>query len=262
MPPFHIRSTGPRSERPDQLVGSEGGRVDLQRLPRLRGELDRLGGARPDAAALGDQLLVVVRPGGARQVEQALALLPARLGIGVGVEEDLAVVERSEQPDLAREQHAVAEHVARHVADADRAERLRAHVVAELAEVALDRLPGAGGGDPHLLVVVAGRATGGERVAEPVAVLGGHRVGEIGEGGGALVGSHDQVGIVLVVADDVGRRHGLAVDDVVGHVEHRADEGAVAGLDLGPQLLAVPALGRTFDHEAALGSHRHDHARS
>ena len=43
----------------------------------------------------------------------------------------------------ARQQHAVAEHVARHVADADDRERLALHVAAELAEVALDRLPGA-----------------------------------------------------------------------------------------------------------------------
>ena len=40
-----------------------------------------------------------------------------------------------------------------------------------LAEVPLDRLPGAARGDAHLLVVVAGRAAGREGVAEPEAVL-------------------------------------------------------------------------------------------
>ena len=41
----------------------------------------------------------------------------------------------------------------------------------ELAEVPLDRLPGAAGGDAHRLVVVADRAAGGEGVAEPEAVV-------------------------------------------------------------------------------------------
>ena len=44
-------------------------------------------------------------------------------------------------------------------------------VDAQLAEVPLDRLPGAAGGDAHRLVVVADRAAGGERVAEPEAVV-------------------------------------------------------------------------------------------
>ncbi len=51
--------------------------------------------------------------------------------------------------------HAVAEHVARHVADARDRDRLGLVVDVDLAEVALDRLPGAAGGDAHLLVVVA-----------------------------------------------------------------------------------------------------------
>ena len=46
-------------------------------------------------------------------------------------------------------------------------------VDAHFAEVALDAFPGAARGDAHLLVVVAGRAARGERVAEPEAVLGG-----------------------------------------------------------------------------------------
>jgi hypothetical protein len=43
-------------------------------------------------------------------------------------------------------------------------------VEAHLAEVPLDRLPRAAGGDAHALVVVADRAAGGEGVAEPEAV--------------------------------------------------------------------------------------------
>ena len=71
----------------------------------------------------------------------------------------------------SRQQHAVAEHVAGHVADADAGEVLALAVDAELAEVALHRLPRAARGDAHRLVVVADRAAGGERVAEPEAVV-------------------------------------------------------------------------------------------
>ncbi len=82
------------------------------------------------------------------------------------------MVERGDQLDLAREQHAVAEDVARHVADADNGERSRVDVAAELAEVPLDALPGAARSDAERLVVVALRAAGRECVAEPEAVLG------------------------------------------------------------------------------------------
>ena len=130
---------------------------------------------------------------------------------------------------------------------------------AGLAEQLLDRLPGAPGGDPHLLVVVAGRPAGGEGVVQPEAVLLGDRVGQVGEGGGALVGRHHQVGVVVVVADHVGRGDDLAVDPVVGDVEQPPHHRRVAGHHLVHQRLAA-ALGRwLLDHEAALGPHRHDH---
>ena len=77
----------------------------------------------------------------------------------------------------------------------------------DLAEMALDRFPGAARGDAHLLVVVAGRAAGGEGVAEPEAVGVGDVVGDVGEGRGALVGGDHEIGIVAVVAHDVGGRH-------------------------------------------------------
>ena len=98
----------------------------------------------------------------------------------------------------------VAEHVARHVADADRRERRRADIDVHLAEMALDQFPGAAGGDAHFLVVVTGRAAGSERIAEPEIVRGGELVGDVGEGRGALVGGDDQIGIVAFVAHHVG----------------------------------------------------------
>ena len=86
-----------------------------------------------------------------------------------------------------------------------RGELLGLAVDAALAEVPLHRHPRAAGGDAHRLVVVADRAAGGERVAEPEAVVLGDAVGDVGERRGALVGGDDEVGVVAVVADDARR---------------------------------------------------------
>ena len=115
------------------------------------------------------------------------------------------------------------------------------------------------GGDAHRLVVVAHRAAGGEGVAEPEAVVLGHAVGDVGEGRGALVGGHHEVGVVAVVAHDAGRRHRLALDEVVGDVEQPGDEGRVAGDALGQPRVAVAGVGQLLAEEAALGADRHDH---
>src|SRR5690606_30514457 len=117
---------------------------------------------------------------------------------------------------------------------------------------------GAAGGDAHALVVVADRAAGGEGVAEPEAVLLRNRVGDVGEAGRALVGGDHQVRVVTVVPDHVLGVYDLAFDQVVGDVEHAADEAAVAGDALGLDGIAVAAGRRPLDHEAALGADRHD----
>ena len=115
------------------------------------------------------------------------------------------MVERGDQPNVLGQQHAVAEHVAAHVADADDGEVLGLGVDAHLAEVSLHRLPRALGGDAHRLVVVAHRTAGGERVAEPESVGLGDVVGDVGEGRGALVGGDDQIGVVAVAAHHARR---------------------------------------------------------
>ena len=176
---------------------------------------------------------------------------------GDGVDEDVPVVVGRDEPDLVAQQHPVAEHVAGHVADADGGELVLGRVHVELAEVALDRLPGAARGDAELLVVVAGRAAGGERVVEPEAVLARDRVGGVRERRGALVGGDDEVGVVAVERPHLRRVDDLAVDEVVGHVQQRADVGLVLALDLGLELLAVG--GDALDDEAALGAGRDDH---
>ena len=158
-------------DRPDHLLRRRLGLGEAERRLRLRRQRDLLQRAREHAAARGDQRAVVVLPARARQIEQALPLGEALVRIGRGIDEDVAVVERGDQPDRPLPQHAVAEDVARHVADADHGERRLADIDVHLAEVALDRFPGAAGGDAHLLVVVAGRPAGGEGVVEPEVML-------------------------------------------------------------------------------------------
>ena len=66
---------------------------------------------------------------------------------------------------------------------------------------------------PNLLVVVAGRAAGRERIAEPEAAFGRDLVRDVGERRRALVGRDHEVRIVAVVADDsVGGGDDDAVD--------------------------------------------------
>ena len=166
------------------------------------------------------------------------------------------MVERRDQLDVRREQHRVAEHVARHVADADDREVLALRVDAELAEVALHRLPSAPRGDAHRLVVVAGAAAGGERIAEPEAVFGGDGVGDVGERRRPLVRGDDEIRIVGIAAGDVARRDDVGAAPVVGDVEHPAQQRLVR---FDAFALEDRTIGRRIlHHESALRSHRHD----
>ena len=142
------------------------------------------------------------------------------------------MVERCDQADLAREQHAVAEHIARHVADAGDGERLRLRVHADLAEMSLDAFPAAARGDAHLLMVVTCRPAGGERVTKPEAALHRDAVGDVREGRRTLVGGDHEVRIVAIESADGGRRYDALALDVVGDVEQGADVEAVGGYAL------------------------------
>ena len=134
MPPFQNSSTGASRIARISSCGVNSSASTSSARAGLRRQLDRLGGARVDAAARAEQAAVVVVPARARQLEQPLALGEARRRIGVRIDEDVAVIEGGDQPDLLRQQHAVAEHVARHVADADHRERLALTVLAQLEE--------------------------------------------------------------------------------------------------------------------------------
>jgi hypothetical protein len=166
---------------------------------------------------------------------------------GLGSMKDVPVVESRHQQDVRRQQHAVAEHVARHVADAGDGELGRLRVHAHLAEVPLHRLPGAARRDAHDLVVVAHRAAGGEGVAEPEAVFRADAVGIVAEGGRALVGRDHQVGVVLVVPHAPAAAAPIASPtQVVGDVEQPAQVVLVAGHAFAHEGIAVARGGCAF----------------
>ncbi len=107
-------------------------------------------------------------------------------------------------------------------------------------------------------MVVALGAAGGKRVAEPEAVFLGDAVGDVGKGCRALVRGDHQVGIVAVLAHHLFGWLDLVRHQVVGDVEQSSDEGLVAGNPFRLDRFAV-AAGKLLGHEAAFGSHRHDH---
>ena len=83
----------------------------------------------------------------------------------------MTMIECRQQTDVPRQQHSVAEHVAGHIADADDGEVLLLNVDADLAEMALDALPGAAGSDRHFLMVISCGSAGCAGITQPVAVL-------------------------------------------------------------------------------------------
>ncbi len=233
---LHVRADPPvpqevrrrAEDRPDERVRVHLPLLDAQAVAGLGRELDPLRRALPDAAAGAQHGAVVVVPGRRRELEQPLALGEARLRVGVGIHEDVPVVEGDDEADLAAEQHAVAEHVPAHVTDPDHAHRLRGRIHAQLPEVALHAGPGAARRDAQLLVVVPLRAAGGERVVQPETALGGDPVRVVGQAGGPLVRGDDQVGVRAVPHDRVLGVTEPPVDHVVGDVQQPADERLVA----------------------------------
>ena len=233
---------------------------------RLSGKLEQrlrfarqgqvLCGPREYRAPLRHRTARIILPTGARQLEQPFALGEGAHGIGLRIDENMQVIEGRDQPDVRRLQHAVAEYVPCHVADAGDREILGLNVDADLAEVPFHAFPRAARRDRHLLMVVSGRAARGERVAEPEAVLLRDGIGDVGESRSTLVGCDHQVGVVLVVADHHGGSRDLVVDDVVGYIQKTPDQRLIARDHFS---LLCFALGRhALDDESAFGPHRND----
>ncbi len=169
------------------------------------------------------------------------------------------MVEGGDELRLSGQDHAVAEDVARHVTDAGSRERLLLNVLVDLAEVALDRFPGAARRDAHDLVVIADAAATGKSVTKPEAIVGRDAVGDVGEGRGALVGGDDEVGVGRVPADHALRRHDLAAAvEIVGQVEQAIQERLVGAHRLGADGIDRTATRQGLGIESALGADRHD----
>src|SRR5260370_18380757 len=206
--PAEPQKVDPRGQQlSDQLGWREMVRSDVEGALHLGADWDRFGAALETAAAGRNQRAVIVGPVRPGQAEQTLPLGEAALGIRVGVDKDMPMIESAQQSEVPRHQHAVAEHVARHVADADEGDLAAFDIAPQLAEMALDEFPGAAGGNATRLVVLAGRPARCKSVAEPEPVFFRDRVGKIGETGSALVSRHHQRGIVLVVANDLRARN-------------------------------------------------------
>ncbi len=124
--------------------------------------------------------------------------------------------------------------------------------------MAFDRFPGATGGNAHLLVIITGGAAGREGIVQPEAGILCQPVGRVGEGRSALVGGDDEVGIVSIEPQRIGRRDNLLANNVVGDGEERADIGLV-GLCPHPEDFLARAAGRQqLGEKAAFGAHGHD----
>ncbi len=233
---------------------------DRERRYCFRRDGDDLGASRVNTAAGGDQRRVVVTPRRARQPKQPLAFGEAPLWVGVWIEKDVPVIERRNELRVPGEQHAVAEHVARHVADARYGEIGRLRVDPHFAEVPLHRFPCPARGDAHRLVVVTHRAAGRERISQPEAILPADGIGVIGERRRSLVCGDHEIRVVGVVPRHLRRSDDRIADAIVGEVQEPTKIVLIAGHSL--LHVAVPVdrrRRRALQHEATLGADRHDH---
>ena len=134
------------------------------------------------------------------------------------------MVERCDQFEVRRQQHPVAKHVTRHIADPDSGERVRLDVFAHDPGMTPHALPRTARRDAHYFVVVAVAAAGCERITEPEAIVVGQSVGDIAKRRRALVCGDDEVGVIVVVNDTAWRvydtrRTSVSGDEVVGDVK-------------------------------------------
>ncbi len=242
--------------RPDHGVGGQRIVADPEQFPYLFGQFDLLGRQREHTTAGRQRGAIVVVPAAPGQRREAFALGERAGRVGVGVKKNVTMIECGDQAEVAGEEHAVAEDVPGHVADADDGERFAVGVHAQFGEMTANGLPRAPGGDAQRLVVVPGAATRGERVTEPVPARSRHLVGEIGEARRALVRGDHEVAVRPVMADHARAADGCAVDPVVHEGQQRPHELRVAGPGQRGELVGVRR--RTAQHEAALGAVRHD----
>src|SRR4249920_4045476 len=150
------------------------------------------------------------------------------------------MVECRHELDVVAEQHSIAEDVTAHVTDSDAGEVSPLGIDPHFAEVPAYGLPSASSRNAHGLVVITGRAAGGERVAKPESRIDRDLVGRVRERGSPLVSRNDQIRIITVVPNDIGRGYQRAVDDVVGDLKQAGNEELVTRKTLGHPAFAIP----------------------
>ena len=84
----------------------------------------------------------------------------------------MSMIKCHDQFDLLGQQHTVAEHIARHIADTRHRERRGLGIDVHGTEMPFHRFPCATCGNAHLLMVVTDRATGSKSVAQPETIIG------------------------------------------------------------------------------------------
>ncbi len=90
--------------------------------------------------------------------EESLSFLEGSFCIGIGVDEDVHMVESGDEFDVRREEHSISEDVAGHIAYADNGERCFLGIDSHIAKVSFDGFPRTSSGDSHFFVVVSLRA--------------------------------------------------------------------------------------------------------
>ena len=176
----------------------------------------------------------------------------------------MAVIEGRDQFDRLRQQHPVAEHIARHIPAARDPDRIGLHIDPHFKEVALDRKPCTLCSDPHRLVIITLRSAAGEGIVEPEIVLLGNRIGGVREGCGALISGDHEIGVFPVPDCHIGGMDHFAIDDIVGDRQQGADEQLVAFLTLSqpavaPTSFGARRIGQLLGIEPAFGTGWNNH---
>ncbi len=210
-------------------------------------------------AAGTDKIFIVIHPAGARQFEQALALVEAALCIGRWINKNMLVVKRGHQTSLIRTQQTITKNIAAHIANADNCKIFALHINALFFKVSLHRNPGTARGDAHTFMVVALAAAGSKGISQPEVIFRCNAIGNVRKTGGAFIRSHHQIRIILIKAHQLRWRDYLPFHQVIGQIQEAANKNLVTGN--GFLLLFIPTAARLdlFAHKPAFGAAGHDH---
>ena len=128
----------------------------------------------------------------------------------------MAVVKRRHQLDRFGQQHAIAEHVTRHIADASNRDGILLHIDAHFQKVPLHRNPAAFRGNAHRFMVIPNRTAAGKSIAQPKSAFVGNGVGGVGKCRRALVCGNHEIRVFAIMDDDACGMHNLVLHDIVG----------------------------------------------